>query len=66
MCITEYNEAETMQMFKAEGRKEGRKEGREQGKLEIVLELVREGILTVAEGARRLGMAETELEDRIK
>ncbi len=25
MCITEYNEAETMQMFKAEGRKEGRK-----------------------------------------
>lgn len=28
MCITEYNEAETMQMFKEQGRKEGRKEGR--------------------------------------
>ena len=27
MCITEYNEAETMQMFKEEGRKEGREEG---------------------------------------
>ncbi len=23
MCITEYNEAETMQMFKEEGREEG-------------------------------------------
>ena len=26
MCITEYNEAETMQMFKEQGRKEGRNE----------------------------------------
>ena len=26
MCITEYNEAETMQMFKEEGRWEGRKD----------------------------------------
>ncbi len=26
MCITEYNEAETMQMFKEEGREEGREE----------------------------------------
>ena len=31
MCITEYNEAETMQMFREEGREEGRKEGREEG-----------------------------------
>ena len=32
MCLTEYNEAETMQMFKEEGRegiKEGIKEGRD-------------------------------------
>lgn len=28
MCITEYNEAETMQMFKEEGREEGREEER--------------------------------------
>ncbi len=27
MCITEYNEAETMQMFKEEGREEGRDSG---------------------------------------
>ncbi len=26
MCLTEYNEAETMQMFKEEGREEGREE----------------------------------------
>ncbi len=28
MCLTEYNEAKTMQMFKEEGRKEGIKEGK--------------------------------------
>ena len=31
MCLTEYNEAETMQMFKEEGREEGRAEGLEEG-----------------------------------
>ena len=31
MCLTEYNEAETMQMFKEEGREEGRAEGRVEG-----------------------------------
>ena len=29
MCLTEYNEAETMQRFKEEGREEGREEERE-------------------------------------
>ena len=32
MCLTEYNEAETMQMFKEEGREEGRKEGIKEGR----------------------------------
>ena len=31
MCLTEYNEEETMEMFKEEGRKEGREEGRDEG-----------------------------------
>ena len=31
MCITEYNEAETMERFKEGGREEGREEGREVG-----------------------------------
>ena len=31
MCITEYNEEETMQMIREESREEGREEGRQQG-----------------------------------
>ena len=31
MCLTEYNEAETMQRFKEEGREEGREEGIAEG-----------------------------------
>lgn len=31
MCITEYNEAETMKLFKEEGREEGREEGKQDG-----------------------------------
>lgn len=38
MCITEYNEAETLKMFEAEylakGRREGRREGRKEGRRE--------------------------------
>ena len=34
MLLTEYNEAETMQLFKEEGRKEGKEEGRKEGKEE--------------------------------
>ncbi len=30
MCLTEYNEAETMEMFREEGREQGREEGREE------------------------------------
>ena len=41
MCITEYNEAETMQMFKEQGRKEGRKEGREEGRNEVAESMIK-------------------------
>ena len=43
MCITEYNEAETMQLFKEEGRVEGRKEGRVEGRKEGRVEGRKEG-----------------------
>ena len=33
MLLTEYNEAETMELFREEGRKEGREEGREEEKI---------------------------------
>ncbi len=44
MCITEYNEVETMQMFKEEGREEGLAEGFQQG--------IEQGI---EQGAEQLG-----------
>lgn len=34
MCLTEYNEAETMNLFREEGRQEGRQEGRREGRQE--------------------------------
>jgi len=38
MCITEYKEAETMEMFREEGRKEGREEGEDRlGRLKSLL-----------------------------
>ena len=43
MCITEYNEAETMELFKEEGRGEGRKEGREQTLIILVCRKLRKG-----------------------
>ena len=51
MCLTEYNEAETMNMFKEEGREEGREEGLEEGReegreaerVETVEKLIRKG-----------------------
>ncbi len=43
MCITEYNEAETMQLFKQEGIEEGLQKGLqkglEKGRLESILNL---------------------------
>ena len=43
MCLTEYNEAETMQLFKEEGRAEGRKEGREEGRAEMIKDMLKRG-----------------------
>ena len=40
MCITEYNEAETMEQFREEGRKEGREEGREEGEILRLIKMV--------------------------
>ena len=34
MLLTEYNEAEAMELFKEDGRREGRKEGRKEGRRE--------------------------------
>ena len=54
MCLTEYNETETMQLFKEEWFEEGRKEGREEGVFETLFDLVNEGIITPEFAASRL------------
>ena len=72
MCITEYNEAETLQMIREEeraeawaealeegrkeGRKEGQKEGRAQGEMNLLARLVRSGDMTVTKAAEYAGM----------
>lgn len=40
MCLTEYNEAETMEMFKEEGRQEGLQEGWQKARLLAVKNLM--------------------------
>ena len=43
MLLTEYNEVETMQLFKEDGKKEGLKEGRESERLDAIRDMVRQG-----------------------
>ena len=57
MCITEYDEARTMELFKAEGKEEGRIEG----KLEALYSLAEAGILSMQEAAKRAGISENAL-----
>ena len=51
MCLTEYDEAKTMQMFKEEGREEGRAEGRAEGRTE--------GMTLLADAIKRIKSGET-------
>ena len=66
MLLTEYNEAETMELFKEEGREEGRKEGRMEGQLEkakqAALNHLRIGKLTLAEIAESVGLPMAEIQ----
>ena len=56
MCITEYNEAETLQMIREEGREEGREEVREEERMELLSRMVRRGDMTVERAAEYAGM----------
>lgn len=57
MCITEYNEAETMQMIREEGREQGREEGREEGMMELLANQVKVGDLSPEKAAGYAGMS---------
>ena len=52
MCITEYDEAQTMAMFKEEGRAEGRAEGR----MELLFDFVQRKIISVEEAAKQANL----------
>ena len=48
-----------------EGRKEGREEGREEERLHIYVTLVRDGIISLADAAKRSGLREEQLQEEI-
>lgn len=54
MMLTEYNEAETMNMF----REEGRQEGRQEGILSTLVALVKENLISLSDAAKQAGMSE--------
>lgn len=52
MCITEYNELQTMQMF--------REEGREEGQIELLKKMIQSGDMSVEKAAAYVGMTAEE------
>ena len=63
MCITEYNEAETLQMIRMESREEGRQEGREEGERTGAARINRLNTILIA--ANRLGDLKRASEDAL-
>ena len=55
-CLTEYNEAETMQMFKDEAYRKGHEEGIELGREEGIVQGREEGIVQGREEGIELGI----------
>ena len=56
MLLTEYNEAETMELFKEEGRAEGRAEGTDMASLRSIRNLMRSMKLTAQQAMNALGI----------
>ena len=46
-------------------KEEGRSEGRTEGAFDAYVSLVKDGVLSLAEGAKRLGITEEELKSRM-
>ena len=47
---------------KAEGKIEGRLEGKIEGRIELCIAMLKDGIISMAEAAKRLGMNEEEVQ----
>ena len=61
MLLTEYNEAEAMELFKEEGRAEGRTEGI----FKTLAGLIRKGLLSLRDAASEVNMTEAEFTARM-
>ncbi len=57
MCLTEYNEAETYDLLRAECIAKGKAEGISEGKIEMVLSFLKDGLITESNAAKRVGMS---------
>ena len=62
MCLTEYNEAETMELFREEFIEEGIK----QGVIRTLFRLVSDGILSMSDAAKRADMSEEVFVEQVK
>ncbi len=60
MLLTEYNEAEAMELFREEGRAEGREEGREEATTGNLASLMRTLGLTARQAMDALGIPEAD------
>ena len=69
MLLTEYNEAEAMELFRAEGRAEGlaegRAEGRAEGIIDTLISLVQNGLLSIKDAAAQLGITEVAFQQKM-
>ena len=74
MCITEYDEVKTMNMFREEGREEGYNEGRadgyndgkEAGQLQALVNLAQKRYITIEQAAEEAGMKVDEFLEKMK
>ncbi len=70
MLLTEYNEAEAMQMFERDGYRKGRKEGRKEGivlgEFKMLNSLVRKGLISEEDAASTAEMSVPEFRNMMK
>ena len=70
MLLTEYNEAETMKLFKRDSYNQGKEDGFKLGKedgfklgtVNMLVSLVKDAVITIAEAAKRLNISEADFQ----
>ena len=65
MLLTEYDEKKVMEYLKQEARDEGKTEGLAEGKANAIIDLVKDNLLSVEQGAVRLGISISQMSKMI-